>query len=119
MPADLAAGDKVPFAASRGFALNRRVSEPEQVRHKGAGIPPINVRDRRSVKWSHGPGGGGDVALFLMIGLILLACLLVPALVLMRRERRTRGADTWHEPERPASRRPWPGQQRVGDDPRR
>ena len=57
--------------------------------------------------------------MWLLILLIFAVCLMLPVLVLMRRSRRMTEADTWHEPERPASRRPWPGQQRVGDDPRR
>jgi hypothetical protein len=57
--------------------------------------------------------------MWLLILLIFSVCLVLPVLVLMQRKRRATEADTWHEPALPASRRPWPGQQRVGDDPRR
>jgi hypothetical protein len=57
--------------------------------------------------------------MWLLILLIFSVCLVLPVLVLMQRKRRATEADTWHEPALPASRRPCPGQQRVGDDPRR
>jgi hypothetical protein len=63
--------------------------------------------------------GSGDVAIFLVMVLVLSACVMVPLFVLMRRSRRARGADGWYDPNAPlASRRPWPAQQRVGNDPR-